>query len=347
MNKKSERKQNLTFIFDALRRQGPMAQAHLKEFCNLQASTVSYLIRDLRQCGMIADVGKTDSIGKVGKPGSVITLNNAEASFLGIYVEDYRLHAFLVGIDGTLLGCDCVAFSTENVEETIISVIKDELKQHAKIRGIGLTVKAIVYNDGSIKSGIRHGKMNGDKTWNLYGLPDTLRGMFPEIPIIVENDANSAAELYRYESAIKNANFIVYLLNRDPFGIGCGLMINGGVYRGAFGAAGEFFEKNFDSKGILEQVRDEGSILERFFPSILPHVLETAYLLNPARIVFSGSIFDALSSEGLIRTSKLFSAAPMPVEIRSGESTLNPARGVALIAINAYVARFVEEVDKR
>ena len=85
MNKKTERKQNLRLIVEALQQLGPVAQIRLKEFCNLQASTVSYLINDLKQQNLVVDIGKEDTQGRVGKPGNMVGLNNREAAFLGMY----------------------------------------------------------------------------------------------------------------------------------------------------------------------------------------------------------------------------------------------------------------------
>ena len=90
MNKRNEKKQNLTMIIEMLRRYGAMTQARLKEYCGLQASTVSYLVSDLKQYGVIKDSGaEIQQQPKIGKPGNVIELDNNDSQFLGMYVEDW------------------------------------------------------------------------------------------------------------------------------------------------------------------------------------------------------------------------------------------------------------------
>ena len=80
MNKQNERHNNLLRIIDVLRTRKVTTQAELKEICSLQASTVSYLINDLRTFNFIKDSGKAASSGrKVGKPGLAISLNNEAA----------------------------------------------------------------------------------------------------------------------------------------------------------------------------------------------------------------------------------------------------------------------------
>ncbi|MEG2455081.1 MAG: ROK family transcriptional regulator [Oscillospiraceae bacterium] len=347
MNKKSERKQNLLQVIESMRRLGPMTQARLKECCGLQASTVSYLVNDLKQCNLIKDLGLAEQEGKVGKPGNLISLNNDCAAFLGVYVEDERLFSYLIGIDGTTVECDEHDFTDSAMEQTILEVIGNSLALHPQIRGVGITIKAIVYNDGTIKSGIRHRIGGEDSAWNFTNLSAALRGAFPAIPIIVENDANSAAEQYHYENKLENGNLVVYLLNHTPFGIGCGLMINGSIYRGHSGAAGEFFEKNTKIGEIARQSNSERDFIEKFLPQVMSHAMETAYLLDPECIVLTGSYFEHIEGESVAQIEQLFKGFPVPVVLACGEKRLNPAKGVALLSTNAYVADFVEEVIRR
>lgn len=347
MNKKTERKQNLRLIIEALRRQGSLSQARLKEICGLQASTVSYLINDLKNVELVKYTGKNEMVAKVGKPASTICLNNDKAAFLGMYVEDNRLHSYLIGIDGQTLDSNCEVFSTVNAEAALFQEIERGLHAHENIQGVGVTIKAIVYNDGTVKSGTRREASVEQKKWNFIGLLDSLKNAFPNLPIIVENDANCAAQLYQYENKATNGNFVVYLFNKEPFGIGCGLMIDGKVYRGAQGAAGEFFEKNLDIKQIMSQIGNEPDIVDKFLPAMTPHIFETAYLLNPERIVIAGNLVEDLSQTSLEKTHKLFEKLPMPTLFATGDAALNPARGAALLAINDYIERFLEEVEKR
>lgn len=346
MNKKIERKHNLKLLIEMLRLFGPVAQARLKDYCNLQASTVSYLINDLKAENLVIDIGKEDTQGRVGKPGNMISLNNAEAQFLGIYVEDDGLDSYLMGIDGRTLHYSRTEYAPANVEKMICTVIEDALRLHANIRGIGITIKAIVYKDGHIKSGVRHDGNSGGNRWDLLDLPSELRARFPGVPIIVENDANCAAELYWYEQ--KCDNFALYLLNDRPFGIGCGLMINGKVYRGAQGAAGEFFIKDLDVEQIYADMKGKKGGLEKLLSTVLPHILQTAYLLDPERIILTGSLFSGITAQALDDAQVFLKAIPKPVVLDSGtEQTLNPAKGAAMLAINDYIDRFVEEVIKR
>lgn len=333
-------------VIELLRLYGPVPQSKLSQQCNLQASTVSYLVNDLRQRELIVEVGKEETQGKVGKPGNRIALNNAQASFLGIYVEDDFLHAYLVGIDGKTLGTDRVSYRPQDMAQILPQTIRRELTGHPNIRGIGIAIKAIVYNDGRIQSGARETGDTKAERWDLVNLPEHLRREFPEVPIVVENDANSAAELYRY--AEKCDDFVLYMLNDIPFGIGCGLMMDGKLCRGTRGAAGEFFVKNLNTTKVHTRSKEKSVTLENILSAIVPHMLQTAYLLDTARFVLTGSLFANISREEMEQAEMYLREIPIPVVLDYGEKqSLNPGKGVALMAINQYIGNLLEEVEKR
>ena len=342
MNKKTERTQNLRLVIEMLRRNGAMSQARLKEHCGLQASTISYLVNDLKKEGLVRDSGVVQQEGKVGKPGSLIQLDNDTASVLGLYLEDNWIDAYLIGIDGRTLAYEMVHFENAGIQETMVSLIARSLQRYPQIRGVGIAVKAIVYNDGTIKSDKHRDSMGHE--WNISGLTGALEAAFPALPIVMENDANCAAELYCYETRREGGSLIVYLLNQLPFGIGCGLMVHGRVFRGTSGSAGEYFERN---SGLRDLVCKETVRLEEVICGIRHHMESAVYLLDPECVVLSGSYFKDLTPKAGAAIEESLKDLPVAVRVSCGEATLNPARGAALLAINAFAKNIVEEVMKR
>ncbi len=346
MNKKTERKQNLALLIETLRRYGPLTQARLKEHCGVQASTIVYLVNDLKKNNVLIDLGQTEQNGKVGKPGNMLALNGKAFQVLGIYVEDELLLVHRIGLDGKTFACRSVPFDGEHVLEAVCSVIEEELAQFPNLQAIGLAIKGIVFNDGAIRSGLRHSP-GGDEVWNFSGLTSALQQKFPRIPILVENDANCAAALYHYENCLRSSNLVAYLLNKAPFGIGLGLVMPGGVYRGANGAAGEYCDQDAKIRQLAKGLQTEEDFVTQFIPAILPHIFQTSYLVDPDCIVLSGTYFESLKPESLTTLEKIFQALPVPVHIASGEHRLSPAKGAALLATNNFISSFVEEVTKR
>lgn len=171
--------------------------------------------------------------------------------------------------------------------------------------------------------------------------------MFPQIPILVENDANCAAALYHYENCLQSDNLVAYLLNKDPFGIGLGLVMSGVVYKGANGAAGEYYDQDANIRHLADRLQTEEDFVSQFIPAILPHIFQTSYLVDPEFVVLSGTFFESLQPESLAALEAILQPLPVPVRIASGEHRLNPAKGVALLATNNFVSSFVAEVTRR
>jgi len=346
MNKKNLRVQNLALLIGTLRRHGPLTQARLKEHCGVQASTISYLVNDLKKAELIIDLGQVENNGSVGKPGNILSLNGNKFQMLGIYVEDELLHVHCIGLDGKTVTSQEIPFDGKHVQEAVSGLIEEQLKQYPSIKGIGLAIKAIVYNDGSIRSGLRHSP-GGDEAWNFPGLPSALRQIFPQIPILVENDANCAAALYHHEKCSLNETLVAYLLNKSPFGIGLGLVVSGSVYKGAFGAAGEYYDQDAKISKLAERLLTEEDLVGQFIPAILPHIFQTSYLMDPECIVISGTFFENLKPETRAAIKEILQSLPVPVHIASGEQRLNPVKGVTFLATNKFVSSFVEEITRR
>ncbi|NLA54372.1 MAG: ROK family transcriptional regulator [Clostridiales bacterium] len=347
MNKGVERKHNLSDVIEALQRYGGMTQTQLKDRCGLLASTVSYTVRDLKKFGFIIELGQVPSDGRPGKPGSLIGLNNEKAAFLGIYAEDNFLDAQIIGIDETTLHQSRHIFEDMQVEKTIFKVIHQSLKTYPQIRGVGVAIKGIVYNDGTIRSGKRTDGKGSEGFWSFASLGSGLAEAFPQLIFAVENDANCAAVQYHHLTCREKENLVVYLLNKNPFGIGCGILVGGQLYRGYKGAAGEFFEKDSRLRDLADSLEGNSDFLTRYLPALVPHILQTAWLLDPEEVVLAGSYFDNLSQEDILAAKALFSASSVKIRIKGGILELNPARGAALLVTNGYITSFIEEVKKR
>lgn len=344
MNKRNEKKQNLTMIIEMLRRYGAMTQARLKEYCSLQASTVSYLVSDLKQYGVIKDSGaEVQQQPKIGKPGNVIELDNSDSQFLGMYVEDEFIDVYLIGIDGKTINEERILMDGTSVKETVMRTVKKRISANPHISGIGIAIKAIVYKDGTVKSAQRSGPDKMRRNWSFSGLLSGLQRAYPQIPIIVENDANCIAELYNYNCKREKKDIVVYLMNKEPFGIGCGLLMDGRLYRGARGAAGEFSDSASVIKDIDIKNMDDRFFLETIIKYITPYVMGAAAFLDPECIVFTGSCLNGLVSycEELISDISAKTGIPMTAE---SVDILNPAKGAALLVIDKYVSNLVNEV---
>jgi predicted NBD/HSP70 family sugar kinase len=95
-----------------------------------------------------------------------------------------------------------------------------------------------------------------------------------EIPVMVDNDANLGALAEAAFGAGRAAGDLVYL--KVSSGIGAGLILNGRLYRGAGGLAGELGHVLVDPNGVvcrcgnrgcLETVAGTGALIDRLRPT--------------------------------------------------------------------------------
>ncbi len=343
MNKRNEKKQNLTQIIEMLRRYGAMTQARLKEYCGLQASTVSYLVTDLKQSGIIRDSGVENQQRRIGKPGNIIELDNTAAVFLGMYVEDAFIDVYLIGLDGTPLCQERIPLGDDPVKKTIIRTVREKNISNPRISGIGIAVKAIVYKDGTIHSDKRRGTTVKNRNWSFAGLQSELQRIYPQMPIVVENDANCSAELFNFNCKREKKDIVLFLMNREPFGIGCGLLLDGKIYRGFKGSAGELFDSSSIFPEIAGKETESHGFLTAILEALKPYVMQTAAFLDPECFVFTGSCMNGFGPECEEIMADITAKTSIPVIAESGD-VLNPAKGAALFVIDKFVSNLVNEI---
>ena len=122
----------------------------------------------------------------------------------------------------------------ENVEETesiIVDVVERLQARHDDVQAVGIGAAGWIANDHATVLFSPH------LAWRNEPLRDALAERIG-LPLIVENDANAAAWAeYRFGAAQDEPVVVCVTLGT---GIGGGLVVNGAVYRGAYGIACEY-----------------------------------------------------------------------------------------------------------
>jgi predicted NBD/HSP70 family sugar kinase/antitoxin (DNA-binding transcriptional repressor) of toxin-antitoxin stability system len=127
----------------------------------------------------------------------------------------------------------CVLESTDEsyVLAQILSLIDDLrpfIAEDQRLVGLGLEIGGHVHHGRVVYSPNAH--------WTQFPLADRLTDIL-RLPVVLENDANALAIYERRFAGIAEDSFAVILLTE--LGIGCGLILDGQIYHGARGMAGE------------------------------------------------------------------------------------------------------------
>jgi predicted NBD/HSP70 family sugar kinase len=124
----------------------------------------------------------------------------------------------------------------ENMDEghvfARILMLIDDLRAYIapeeRLIGVGLEIGGHVHRGRVIYSANAH--------WGDFPLADRLNAVLG-LPVVPENDANALAILERRFAGVPEDNLAVILLTY--VGVGCGLVLDGHIFRGASGMAGE------------------------------------------------------------------------------------------------------------
>lgn len=224
---------NRQIILNYIREEGPISRAEIAKVTALQRSTVSLIVEELIQTGLIDEV-YGESSG--GRPPQLLSLKTSHAVAIGIDLGKRNTVVATTDLSGRILEKE--QFPTEpNLDKTLERVIEIAeyfvKKNKGSIEGIGVSVPGMVEAwDGDVLF-IPH------LDWHYPKIAERIRKAIG-IPVKIENDANAAAlaELWLGRPEIKNARdfILVYITN----GIGTGIVFDGQIYRGKNGVAGEF-----------------------------------------------------------------------------------------------------------
>lgn len=225
---------NEAIILDAVRTHGVRSRADIAHDTGLSAPTVSGITASLIERDLLYEHSTGESAG--GRRPVMLALNAAAGYVIGVKVTETAIVAVLTDLAATVLHRRQRSLAGTDVEHVVelIAEISDELRSEIPGRpvyGIGVGTAGVV---DSVHGIVHHGTY---AHWRDIPLGDLLYQR-TGLPSIVENDVNALAVSEHWFGVGKAvANLLVVSLGR---GIGLGLILDGRLYRGAYGGAGEF-----------------------------------------------------------------------------------------------------------
>jgi len=227
-----------------------ISRADLAKLTGLTRPTVSSIIADFVDKKMVVESGKGESCG--GKRPIMLKLNPDACFAIGIDLgDDYLIRGVLCDLCGNVVAREDLEY--ENEFETVLQVLEDLIALLAanvscdKIKGVGIAVSGIV--DTESNEIVNSSTLDIEKKQIAKRLAQRCG-----FDVFLENRPNAAALAETQFGAGKNFNNLVYITSGR--GVGAGIVINGKIFRGSFGTAGEIGE-------IRLPVAKEGGGFER------------------------------------------------------------------------------------
>jgi glucokinase-like ROK family protein len=221
-------------IFKIIRDRGPLFPSEIVRRTGLAKSTVSVYVDRLISVGLIREESSPE--GKRRK----LKVAESAGYVIGVDLGQTHLNVGLCDLEGNVL--DSVAASVELLRETPEAILSRvvraarELSSHNSLQpsslfGIGFGLPGPV--DYAHGVPVSPPVMPG---WDRFPVASVLAREFT-CPVFVDNDVNVLALAERDKGAASDELDFLYI--KVGSGIGAGLVVDGRIYRGAKGAAGD------------------------------------------------------------------------------------------------------------
>ena len=270
------RQLNTRVVLNAIHRHGRISRIALAEELKLSPAAVTHITGALLAKAVIFEARQGTS-DRVGRKPILLEINYDSAYVLGAKVSNTAVTTAL-----TNLKAEVIAYRSDQVEhctpESVAAVLEQAIQElsaeaevpPSRLVGLGVDLPGIVDSQAGV---VRHSPLLG---W--YDVPfAALVQSRLALPTLVENDVNALAVAEAWFGYGRSAeSFLVVTLGR---GVGLGIILDGNVYRGPTGGAGEFGHLVLDPEGPVSPDGERGS-LEAY--------LSDAALLTQARRHIAG-----------------------------------------------------------
>jgi len=227
---------NRSILLNAIKTQGEVSRVALVHMTGLSPATVTTITGQLILEGLVFEKAVGDSAG--GRPPIMLALNPRGGFVIGIKLMEGRAVGALTDFNATILVKDSIDLADKQVETSVEALVTlvNRLTHSGGIKkkqlmGVGIGLAGVI--------DFAHGivRQNPFLGWNNILLRDLLEARM-RVPVYIDNDVNTLTLSEKWlEPGPAEDNFIVITLGR---GIGMGIVINGQIYRGKGGGAGEF-----------------------------------------------------------------------------------------------------------
>jgi len=247
----TERERKTLQILDTIRRVGPISKTDISSLIGVNVVTVSNYVEDFLRQKIIFE--KELDVSKGGRRPVLLDLNADSGYSIGIGINLLNAIGVVVDLRGRIIKRiqkDSPQQKSSEVIDVIISLAKELFEENRdlapKIKGIGIGVAGIIDRE---RDTVRWPERSSDGL-NYTLIPLPLKEIMTKefnLPVVIDNDATLACFGEQWLSPDAGIKNLIYMFS----GVGCGIMINGEIYRGTNGCAGELSIHNDKEKNTF------------------------------------------------------------------------------------------------
>jgi len=316
-----------------------ISRAEIARVTSLTRTTVSDIVADLLEEYLVSEIGVGSSLG--GKSPILLSLAEDSRYLIGLELARNEFRGAIVNLRGKTHEIVTLPVNSNNGDEALALVyeILDRLMKAAclPLVGIGIGTPGLV----NITAGAVINSVNLD--WKDLPLARLMEDRY-HLPVYILNDSQAAAmgEFTYGKGHSSDSNLIVI---NARHGIGAGIVINGRLFQGDGGGAGEIGHVvvvpdggqlcRCGNRGCLETVASTQALIKRV-QSLVSQSIPTHLPRSPEEITLD-IIEQAFSSgDPLARQAVLETGRYMGMAISSLVGTLN----INKIVITGDMTRF-------
>jgi glucokinase-like ROK family protein len=235
-NQEKVRKINKSIVLNMLRLHAPISRAQVANLTGLNRGTVSNIVNVLIEEGLVFEDEQKGS--GIGRPAISLGLRPEGGAVVGVEIGVDFIAVLLTNFVAETIWDIRVQTDPSQTQTGIISQAEKLIDQALSIAnerqlrplGVGVGLPGLV--------NVRQGNLVMAPNLHWRNVP--LRLMWNQrfhLPVYIENEANLAALGEYYFGSARNVDNFIYL--SSGIGLGGGIMVDGKLFRGGHGYAGE------------------------------------------------------------------------------------------------------------
>ncbi|MFA5005437.1 MAG: ROK family protein [Candidatus Omnitrophota bacterium] len=251
-------------IIDILRKRGPISRPDISMAMGTNAVTISNYVDDFIKRNLVYE--KELDVSEGGRRPVLLDLNPRAGYAIGVGLNLTNMVGLLVDLKGNIITKTQVTrpqICVKDVSECLLDIVREILRRSKvyaeNIKGIGVGIAGLINK----KDSTIHWPQKMDHYYAYASVDLPLKNIMEKefnLPTLIENDATSACFGEHWLDLEQGYKNVLYMFS----GVGCGIMLNGEIYRGSAGYAGELSIYNFKEQDLFSCTAGAPCFLKRW-----------------------------------------------------------------------------------
>lgn len=285
---------NRSIVLDTIREHGPISRSEIAKKNRISPTTVSSAVSELIQSGLIREDGAGTSSG--GRKPILLSFEPNRRFLVGVTITNSIITIAELNLEAKVKRLETFPVRSETGEDFITYILQCMERFLSKCDRLHMCFGISVIAPGIIDS--QKGIIRYNSKHRLKNVP------FKEIceerfglDTWLDNDTNALALAEKTFGRFQPYEHLIYIMIGD--GVGSGIVVNGSIFRGFSGGAGEFGHISIDRGGIRCECGNRGC-LENYvcWPAIYSRILSSIAQGKKTRMLdYAGGVMTDISPD--------------------------------------------------